>query len=71
MPRLRHFVWPAVLVLLAGGAWAAWHFWPRAAGPLNGLTWGEVTRGDLEIDSQPGRGTRIAATFPLAGGPQP
>jgi len=49
MPRLRHFVWPAVLVLLAGGAWAAWHFWPRAAGPLNGLTWGEVTRGDLEI----------------------
>lgn len=27
--------------------------------------------GDLEIDSQPGRGTRIAATFPLAGEAQP
>lgn len=27
--------------------------------------------GDLEIDSQPGQGTRIAAHFPLVGGPQP
>lgn len=39
----------ALVALLAGAAWAAWRFWPRAAGPLDGLTWGEVTRGDLEV----------------------
>lgn len=54
MPQSHRRPWQtaailALVALLAGAAWATWRFWPRSAGPLDGLTWGEVTRGDLEV----------------------